>query len=186
VQRRVWLAVVCAVALMGRLSETQAQNVIPLPPIHIRDQPFTEAQRLRETSTFATVIDTTEATSRVDSVSDLLSESVGVQVRSFGGLGAFSTVSIRGATPNQVEFYLDNVLLNTANTSLVDAETVPLDNVERIEIYRGFAPLQLGAGSIGGAINLVTRQVAGETINRTSVSYGSYNTQRLTLYRSQA
>jgi outer membrane receptor protein involved in Fe transport len=185
VQRRVWLAVVCAVALMGRLSETQAQNAIPLPPIHIRDQSFTEAQRLRETSTFATVIDTTEATSRVDSVSDLLSESVGAQVRSFGGLGAFSTVSIRGATPNQVEFYLDNVLLNTANTSLVDAGTVPLDNVERIEIYRGFAPLQLGAGSIGGAINLVTRQVAGETINRASVSYGSFNTQRLTLYRSQ-
>jgi iron complex outermembrane receptor protein len=84
-----------------------------------------------------------------------------------------------------VEFYLDNVLLNTANTSLVDAGTVPLDNVERIEIYRGFAPLQLGAGSIGGAINLVTRQVAGETINRASVSYGSFNTQRLTLYRSQ-
>jgi iron complex outermembrane receptor protein len=153
--------------------------------MHIRDQSFTEAQRLRETSSFATVIDTTEATSRVDSVSDLLSESVGVQIRSFGSLGAFSTVSIRGATPNQVEFYLDNVLLNTANTSLVDAGTVPLDNVERIEIYRGFAPLQLGAGSIGGAINLVTRQVAGETINRASVSYGSFNTQRLTLYRSQ-
>jgi outer membrane cobalamin receptor len=92
--------VVCAVALLGCWSETQAQNVIPLPPIYIRDQPFTEAQRLRETSTFATVVDTAEATSRVDSVSDLLSESVGVQVRSFGGLGAFSTVSIRGATPN--------------------------------------------------------------------------------------
>jgi iron complex outermembrane receptor protein len=115
---------------------------------------------VRETSTFATVVDTSDATSRLESVADVLAESVGVQVRRFGGLGAFSTVSIRGSTPSQVEVYLDNVLLNRANAGLVDLSNLPVDNVESIEIYRGFT-LQLGAGSIGGAINLVTRPVMG-------------------------
>jgi iron complex outermembrane receptor protein len=63
--------------------------------------------------------------------------------------------------------------------------TAPLDNVERLEIYRGFAPMQLGAGSIGAAINLVTRPMAGETTNLASVSYGSFDTRKVTLYRSQ-
>jgi iron complex outermembrane receptor protein len=118
-------------------------------------------------------------------VADVLAANVGVQVRRFGGLGAFSTVSIRGSTPNQVDVYLDHVHLNQANFGLVDLGDVPLDNVERIEIYRGFAPLQLGAGSMGGAINLVTRQVAGESTNSVSASYGSFETRKVTLYRSQ-
>jgi iron complex outermembrane receptor protein len=153
--------------------------------VEVRGQRLGVEQVMRETSTFATTIDTSEATAKVQSVADVLSESVGVQVRRFGGLGAFSTVSIRGSTPNQVEVYLDNVLLNTANVGLVDLGSIPLDNVDHIEIYRGFAPLQLGAGSIGGAINLVTRPVAGAVTNSASFSYGSFDTRKVTLYRSQ-
>jgi iron complex outermembrane receptor protein len=153
--------------------------------VEVRGQRLGVEQVVRETSTFATVVDTSEATSKVSSVADVLSESVGVQVRRFGGLGAFSTVSIRGSTPNQVEVYLDNVLQNPANAGLVDLGSLPLDNVERLEIYRSFAPMQLGAGSMGGAINLVTRPVAGETTNLASVSYGSFDTRKVTLYRSQ-
>ena len=60
-----------------------------------------------------------------------------------------------------------------------------MDNVERIEIYRGFTLLQLGAGSIGGAINLVTRLVMGTTTPVVSGSYGSFTTRQFTLYCSQ-
>ncbi len=167
-------------------SQLAAAQSLPLPPIEVRDERLDEAAIVRDTSTFATVVDTQEATARVDTVADLLTESVGVQVRRFGGLGAFSTVSIRGSTPNQVDIFLDGVRLNQANAGLVDLGDLPLDNVERIEIYRGFAPLQLGAGSIGGAINLVTRQVTGQPHHRVSVSYGSFDTRKVTLYRSQS
>lgn len=173
------------------LPHTHAQTPPPasepmqLPPVEVRAQPEASIPLARRTSAFATVVDTTEATAQVDSVADVLAESAGVQVRRFGGLGAFSTVSIRGSSPNQVEVYLDNVLLNSANAGLVDLGLLPLDNVERIEIYRGFAPLQLGAGNIGGAIQLRTRQVAGTTTNSASASYGSFDTRKVTLYRSQ-
>ena len=184
-----WLTVAWGlVGLPGSgLAQSPAGTAAPLQlaPVEVRSQRLGAEQIVRETSTFATTIDTSEATAKVQSVADVLSESVGVQVRRFGGLGAFSTVSIRGSTPNQVEVYLDNVLLNRANAGLVDLGSVPLDNVEHIEIYRGFAPLQLGAGSIGGAINLVTRPAAGATTNSASLSYGSFDTRKVTLYRSQ-
>jgi outer membrane cobalamin receptor len=184
-----WLTVVWGYGSLPSRSLAQssphAAASLQLAPVEVRGQRLGVEQTVRETSTFATTIDTSEATAKVQSVADVLSESVGVQVRRFGGLGAFSTVSIRGSTPNQVEVYLDNVLLNTANAGLVDLGSVPLDNVEHIEIYRGFAPLQLGAGGIGGAINLVTRPVAGATMDSASLSYGSFDTRKVTLYRSQ-
>lgn len=185
----IWLAAfVCLVMtprLTGAQSESEPAPPTRLPAVEVRGQHPDEQPLSRETSAFATDIDTREATARVDSVADVLAENVGVRVRRFGGLGAFSTVSIRGSTPNQVEVYLDNVRLNQANFGLIDLGDVPLDNVEHIEVYRGFAPLQLGAGSMGGAINLITRQVAGETINNISASYGSFDTRKITLYRSQ-
>jgi TonB-dependent Receptor Plug Domain len=184
-----WLTVIWGLACLPShglaQSSPDAETPLQLAPVQVRGQRLGVEQTVRETSTFATTIDTSEATAKVQSVADVLSESVGVQVRRFGGLGAFSTVSIRGSTPNQVEVYLDNVLLNTANAGLVDLGSVPLDNVDHIEIYRGFAPLQLGAGSIGGAINLVTRPAAGVTTNSASASYGSFDTRKVTLYRSQ-
>jgi vitamin B12 transporter len=184
-----WLTVVWGLACLPSRglaqSSPDAGTPLQLAPVQVRGQRLGVEQTVRETSTFATTIDTSEATAKVQSVADVLSESVGGQVRRFGGLGAFSTVSIRGSTPNQVEVYLDNVLLNTANAGLVDLGSVPLDNVDHIEIYRGFAPLQLGAGSIGGAINLVTRPAAGVTTNGARASYGSFDTRKVTLYRSQ-
>jgi hypothetical protein len=147
-----WLIVAWGlVSLPSRgLAQSPAGTGAPLQlaPVQVRSQRLGAEQIVRETSTFATTIDTSEATSKVESVADVLGESVGVQVRRFGGLGAFSTVSIRGPTPSQVEVYLDNVLLNRANAGLVDLGSLPLDNVAHTEIYRGFAPLHLGAGSI--------------------------------------
>ncbi|MGE3539434.1 MAG: TonB-dependent receptor plug domain-containing protein [Candidatus Tectimicrobiota bacterium] len=177
----------CLSAPWLALAQTPAESTAPLQlaPVEVKGQRLGVEQIARDTSTFATVLDTSEATSRLNSVADVLNESVGIRVRRFGGLGAFSTVSIRGSTAEQVEVYLDNVLLNRANAGLVDLGNLPLDNVERIEVYRGFAPLQLGAGSIGGAIHLVTRPVAGAATNSASLSYGSFDTRKATLYRSQ-
>lgn len=178
------LASACVVCLPYHVS-AQTPPPLQMPALEVQGQRLGVEQIVRETSTFATVIDTSGATAQVDSVADLLNESVGVQVRKFGGLGAFSTVSIRGSTPSQVEVFLDGVLLNRANAGLVDLGSLPIDNVERIEVYRGFAPLQLGAGGIGGAIHLVTRPVAGATTNTVSASYGSFETRKFSLYRSQ-
>ena len=189
--RRVGLAAVVLLLLMVRV--VVAQSPTPpetpasteLPPVQVWGTSPEADESVRDTSAFATVVDTKDAPSRVESVADVLAETVGLQVRRFGGLGAFSTVSIRGSTPNQVDVYLDNILLNRANAGFVNLGNLPLENVERIEVYRGFAPLRLGAGSIGGAVNLVTRQIGTKPVTSASGSYGSFDTRKVTLYRSQ-
>jgi len=128
-------------------------------------------------SKFMTVIDVSESSRRMDSVSEVLSETVGVEVKSWGGLGSFSTASVRGASAGQVEVFLDGVPLNRAVTGVTNLEDLPLDNIEYIEVFRGFTPADFGTSGIGGAINLVTsREIKGY---RVSGTYGSWSTVKV-------
>ena len=83
---------------------------------------------------------------------------VGVQVRRFGGLGDFSTVSIRGSSPGQVGVFFDGVALTRARSETVNLADLPLDQLGRVEVYRGVSPLALSSSALAGAINLVSRE----------------------------
>ncbi len=85
----------------------------------------------------------------------ILSRSTGVSIRQYGGLGGFATMSIRGSSSTQVQFYLDGVPLNDAWSGMTNLADIALGDISRIEIYRGFSPAGFGASSIGGTVNLV-------------------------------
>jgi iron complex outermembrane receptor protein len=133
---------------------------------------------------FATVIDTRAAPTRVETLADALSDSVGVQVRRFGGLGDFTTVSVRGFSPRQVQVYLDGVPLSRADNETVDLSDLPLDTVERVEVYRGATPLRFSQAGPGGVINVVTRRPGNEPVTAASASYGSFETRKVDVTRS--
>jgi iron complex outermembrane receptor protein len=124
---------------------------------------------------FMTVIDVDKAPGRVETVADVLRDSVGVQINTLGGLGSFSTASIRGSSASQVQVFLDGVPMNRASTGVTNLADLPLDNIAYIEVFRGITPADFGASGIGGAINLVTRQGA-EKARQAGFSYGSYQT----------
>lgn len=88
---------------------------------------------------------------------ELLSESVGAQIRRQGGRDDFSTLSIRGAPAAQVRILLDGVALGRASDSVVNLADLPIDTIDRIEVYRGFAPVGLTPVSAAGVVNVVTR-----------------------------
>src|SRR6266487_2610123 len=117
---------------------------------------------------------------RVDrerALTEVLGEAAGVHVDQYGGLGAFSTVSLRGAAAGQVTIYLDGVPLTSAAHGEVNLADLPITAVERVEIYRGLAPLALGAATPGGAVNLVTTPVAGTPgVRELRVARGSFGT----------
>ncbi len=135
-------------------------------------------RRTDEGTGFAETIEIANTRKTVESVSDVLSKAVGVQVRSMGGLGAYGSASIRGSTPNQVPVFLDRVQLNTGGSGVVDLGNFSLDLLESIEVYRGTAPIALGTSGIGGAIVLKTRTFDAP-ITEAAVSYGSWNTWRV-------
>jgi len=133
---------------------------------------------------FATVVDTTGAAARVDTLSEALSDAVGVQVRRFGGLGDFSTVSIRGSSAGQVQVYLDGVPLGRADNETVNLADLPLDAVERVEVYRGTTPLTFAQSGPGGIVNIVTRRPGDVPLTGVSTSYGSFDTRKVDVARS--
>jgi iron complex outermembrane receptor protein len=128
-----------------------------LGEVTVRAEPLDEGVPVEDRTVFSTVIDTSEKTAELDTLADVLAESVGVQVRRLGGLGAFSTLSIRGSTPGQVQFYMDGVPLSRAQNEVVNLSDLPLDAVERVEVYRSFVPIAFSRAGPGGAVTIVTK-----------------------------
>jgi iron complex outermembrane recepter protein len=142
------------------------------------------AESTRDPTAFATVIDTRSAVAHVETLGDALAESVGVQVRRFGGLGAFSTVSIRGSSAGQVQVYLDGVPLSRADNETVNLSDLPLDTVDHVEVYRGTTPLAFAQAGPGGIVNVVTRRGADPPETGASASYGAFTTRKVDAVRS--
>lgn len=138
-----------------------------------------ERERARDVEqgpTFATVIEAPAFQGRTTSLPEVLAEVAGVQVQSLGGLGSFSTISIRGSSAEQVQVYLDGVLLNTALGGGVNLSDIPASEVERVEVYRGRAPLWTGGEGMGGVVHIRTWRTGERSEQRGSFSWGSFRT----------
>ncbi len=98
----------------------------------------------------------------------------GTTVRRLGGLGDFAAVSLRGSTFRQVEVFLDGFPLNPDGASAVNLSELPVSAFDRVEIYRGMAPVAFGSGAIGGVLNLVTP--TGEVPANVGARLGSFGT----------
>ena len=89
---------------------------------------------------------------------DLLKMVPGVHVREVNGKGQYPVVNVRGSTAAQVGVFVDGVMTNLGGDAAVDISTIPVKNVERIEVYRGYIPARFGGTFIGGVINVVTKK----------------------------
>ncbi|MFN2428183.1 MAG: TonB-dependent receptor plug domain-containing protein [Candidatus Binatia bacterium] len=109
---------------------------------------------------------------------ELLGQSVGAQIRRQGGRDDFSTLSIRGAPSAQVRILLDGVALGRASDSVVNLADLPIDTIDRIEVYRGFAPVSLTPVSAAGVVNVITRD-PGHATGSVAVGGGSFGTAKV-------
>jgi outer membrane cobalamin receptor len=147
---------------------------IQMDRLDVTDQRDIEQERAR-LPTFSTVIQRKDFENRTTTLPDLLDRSTGIQVQSLGGLDAFSTISVRGSSSEQVEVYLDDILLNAAIGGGVNLSTLPLSNVDRIEINRGAG--QEGNG-LGGTVHIHTRD-GDSTRQVINGSWGALDTRLL-------
>lgn len=131
---------------------------------------------------FVALVDMTPRAGRVEDLTAVLSQLVGVRVTQYGGLGSFATVSIRGSSSSQVRTFLDGMPIDDPYLGVTNMADLPLGGVERVEVYRGFSPPQLGGSAIGGAVQLVTRDDGGRdalvSAAEASLAAGSYDTRR--------
>ena len=108
-----------------------------------------------------------------------LDRAAGVNVRRYGGLGSFSTLSIRGSTSEQVQVFLDGVPLNRAAGGGVDLGGLPIGGLSSVEIYRGAVPARFGGNSLGGVVHLRTRPLGSEVRARMRTASGSFGTRQV-------
>lgn len=107
---------------------------------------------------------------------DLLKMVPGVHVREVNGKGQYTTVSVRGSTAAQVGVFVDGVLFNLGGDAAADISTIPVHNVERIEVYRGYIPARFGGTFMGGVINIVTKRPTKANVQASfgKSSFGGY------------
>lgn len=137
-----------------------------------------------DATAFATVIEVDRQAEEFKTVAQVLSETAGLNIRRFGGLGDFATVSVRGASSGQVRIYFDDVPLTRARSETVNVADLPLEPLQRIEVYRGATPLSVGATALGGVINLVTKEPTEEPSVSFLAGGGSFGTRQASLTAS--
>lgn len=89
---------------------------------------------------------------------------------------ALADVAIRGSSFEQVLVMVDGVRVSDAQTGHFSLNlTVPLDQVERVEVLRGAGSAVHGADAVGGAINIVTRGSDGSSARAESGSFATHS-----------
>ncbi len=113
-------------------------------------------------------------------VAELLQYVPGVHVEISGGPGSYAGgISMQGSETRQVAVYQDGVPLNELDNPRTDLSYLPLDTIDRIEVYKGAASAAWGS-ALGGVINIVTRtpDSAKPFAADIHASYGEFDTIR--------
>jgi vitamin B12 transporter len=109
-------------------------------------------------------------------VADVLNTVTGVQVFIGGGPGSISQASIQGSENRHVAVFMDGIPLNNLSNNVTDLGSLPVQNIEKIEIIKGPASSAWGS-ALGGVVNIITKSGAKEGLSGlVSASYGEKNT----------
>ena len=160
----------------------QAPVLVPEPQdaIEVFVQGPSQAQRLRQSSEAVQVVETGNIQREAADLGEAMARTEGVGVRRAGGLGSRSRFSLAGLTDEQIRFFVDGVPLYLAGYG-PELANVPVNLVQRVEVYQGVVPTRFGTDALGGAVQLVTDQRVEGTGAAVSYELGSFDTHRLTL-----
>ncbi|RQO73925.1 energy transducer TonB [Pedobacter sp. KBW06] len=139
----------------------------------------TEKRKLAESGFNVNAIETKALANSTADLNQVLSRSTGIRVRESGGLGSDFNFSINGLSGKQVKFFIDGIPMESFGNSM-SLNNIPVNLAQRIEIYKGVVPVELGADALGGAVNIVTNQQVKQYLDM-SYSYGSFNSHRASL-----
>jgi len=157
----------------GRLARgAEASSPVLLDEVLI---PRPGALAPRDPTASVTVVEAKRFAGELKGVAELAATAPGVAIRSYGGLGQLSTISIRGSSPSGVRVLLDGIPVDTAAGGGVDLSSIPLRWVDRVEVVRGAEGAYFGAGATGGAVNVVTLPAIAGTWGA-EVTGGSFGT----------
>ena len=173
-KRRVWLTLA---VLASFSSHSQTRDAATLPQTVVTAT-RTE-QPLVDLVADVTVIDRAEIErSGATGIADVLARVPGIEMIRNGGPGNRTDVYIRGAETRFTAVFVDGVRIDSQSTGGAAWESIPLAQIERIEIVRGPAGAVYGSDALGGVIQIFTRKGQGPFAPHIGVGLGTYGTRK--------
>ena len=159
------------------LNFTLQESAVTLNSIEVYGK--TQTQKVKEGVFSVNALDIKPIVNSLNNLNDLVNRTTGIKVREEGGVGSDFDLSINGLSGNSIRYFLDGMPLDTKGSG-VSLANLPVNIIDRIEIYKGVVPASLGTDALGGAINIITKQ---DKKNYLDVSYGigSFHTHKADL-----
>ncbi len=173
------LCVACGLLGTGGPSAAAETRTSPalLEPVTVTAEKFPVEER--DSPRFVTVV-TAEELRRTgaDNVVEALRRIGGLGYKAFSPIGVThggmnSEVVVRGIYGGELVL-VNGVPVQNAASRSYDIDTIPLDQVERVEILKGAASTLYGSDAMTGVINIITKTTTRETRARASVEFGDY------------
>lgn len=136
----------------------------------------TKAQVIRESPEAVSVINAKELQGRSVSLETILNKTIGLKVGQAGGLGSSSRIIVHGLEGNRIQILWDGIPMNTSDGAF-SLDEIPIDIIERIEVYKSIIPARFGCDGLGGAVNIVTKEFSTDYLDA-SYELGSYQTHK--------
>lgn len=113
------------------------------------------------------------------SVAELLQKRRGVEISGNGGSGSYASVFLRGASNYQSIVLVDGVRIGASTTGGATWSTIPLSQIDHIEIIYGPLSSLYGADAMGGVIQIFTKRGSGYLAPTLSLGAGSYGRRQV-------
>ena len=169
---------VVSLALCALLPAARAQNLAQLHPVVVTatrtEQPLTDV-----VSDVSVIGRDAIERSGASTVADVLSRLPGVELTRNGGPAAVTSLYVRGAETRHTLLMIDGVRVDSQSTGGPAWHTVPLEQVDRIEVLRGPAAAIYGSDAMGGVVQIFTRQGSGPARPSVAVGLGGHGTRKV-------
>ncbi|MFH1155954.1 MAG: TonB-dependent receptor [Pseudomonadota bacterium] len=173
------ILVVLVSGLQGQASESATT-----PGSTVVDDMVVTESRIQEkksetTQSITTITQEQISLSAARDLGDLLFENGIGNVRKYPG--TLTSISIRGFRTETLGNDLEGkvlILINGRRAGTGNAAKIPAQSIDRIEIIRGPAAVQYGSAAVGGLVNVILKQGAGDPKFYLSQTLGSFGLTR--------
>ncbi|GAB3330724.1 TonB-dependent receptor [Larkinella ripae] len=160
-----------------RLTVVMEEDASELAEVQVRGK--SETQQAKELPIKAEVINTKVVQEQPSTLVELMNRSAGIRIRQTGGLGSNAGLMMNGFQDRAIKNFKDGIPLDYLGAGY-NIALVPVNMLERVEVYKGVLPTGLGADALGGAVNMVTKKSL-YRYAEASYEIASFNTHRASL-----
>ena len=174
-------------AAVSALTFTTATNAVLGPiPIYLNTEYRTDAPVIGSIASTLTFTESDIKATGANTFLDFLATVPSVALSN--PQGNVPGVFIRGGRSEDTLFVLDGVSMTNADSLNGAIEygltTIPLNDIEKIEIVKGAGSVLYGSGAIAGVISITTKKGADGTRGTISVKFGTHNSKTYALSAS--